>query len=110
MRALIPVCHALGLSNGTQPFGGSRSAAARTRAPVPCRPRLALTLGTREVHQVELANPDVVPSVVALAALHHDAEDGVAPGRGQVHHGGTHRPVLLAGLFFYMKRWESAYK
>lgn len=73
-------------------------------APVPCCPRLALPLGTREVDKVELANPDVIPSVVALATLHHDAEDGVAPGRGLVHHGGTHRAVLLAGLFLFRRR------
>lgn len=53
-----------------------------TRPPVPRRPRLALALGTREVHEVELADPDVVTAVVALAALYHDAEDGVTPRRG----------------------------
>lgn len=50
-----------------------------TGSPVPRRPRLALALGTREVHEVKLAYADVIAAVVALAALHHDAEDRVTP-------------------------------
>lgn len=68
------------------------------RAPVSRGPRLALPFGTGQIHQVELADPNVVASVVALTALHHDAEDRVTSRRGQVHHRRPHGPILFASL------------
>lgn len=47
------------------------------RLPIPRRPCLALPFGTGQIHQIELADSDVIAPIVALAALDHDAEDGV---------------------------------
>ena len=46
-------------------------------APIARGSCLALPFGTGQVHQIELADSNVITPVVALAALHHDAEDRV---------------------------------
>eukprot|EP00095_Tigriopus_kingsejongensis_P001135 snap_masked-scaffold1099_size62903-processed-gene-0.14 protein:Tk01135 transcript:snap_masked-scaffold1099_size62903-processed-gene-0.14-mRNA-1 annotation:"dna polymerase beta-like" len=58
---------------------------------------LALPLGARQVHQMELAHSEVLLTILALlGALDGDGEDGMASGAVGVHVGGPHTAVLVA--------------
>lgn len=65
--------------------------------PLPRGARLGLSLAPRQIHQVELPDPEVLlPVRTLLRALDRDGEDGVTPGAVRVHLGAAYGPVLVA--------------